>query len=137
MAIYGTGTYLPTAEFAFHRRYITQVGFGFGPSISAIQSGPNFYFTDTSNPVVHVRANFHPSLWGSRSNALTLPYVLKDWWLIIDPSPTPLPLNFTMNFTYNLTPLHPTLLIYIPGWSNFYFYDIPPSPVGYWLPDLP
>lgn len=137
MAIHGVGTYLPTEEFSLPRRYITQVGFGFGPMISWTQASGNFVFTDTSNPIVHVVANFHPSVWGTRNYPLTLPYVLDDWYLLIDPSPTPLALNFTMNFSYNLTPLQPSLLIYIPGWTNFYYFSIPPSPPGYWLPDLP
>lgn len=132
MSVLGTFTYVPQAKFSLTRTYVQKVAFGFGPSVGWTQSGGDFYFTDTSNPIVHVRANFNPSFWSVNSNGFTLDYLLNDWYLIIDPDPTPRALNATMIYGYETGTTIPYIYTLIAGWTNLYRFNTPPAPTGYW-----
>jgi len=136
MAVHGLQSFLNGAGFAVPRSLIPRVGFGFGPSVSISQSANHFVFTDTSNPSVHVVATLHPTLWGARSYPLTLDHMLVDWWLLVDPNPNPQDLNVSLYWGYNVHPLKPDLLIFISGWTNFYYFNTPAMPSTYWLPPL-
>lgn len=137
MPVLGTGSFLPNSGFAFTRPYVMFVEFGFGPGVTHVGSGPNFYFTDGSNPNIHVVANLKPSLFALRTNSLTLDYVLVDWWLLIDPNPNPQPLNYNVLYRFDPTTHRPGISIYVAGWSVMYRFPIPLQPQPYWLPSLP
>lgn len=137
MPILGTVSYVPDPKYSFTRRYITQVAFGFGPGVIRTGSDNEFVFTPGVGSPVHVVANLKPTLWGTRSDMYQLDSMLVDWYLLVDPSPTPQPLNLTIQFAYDFVVPRPTVYFFIAGWSQWYYYPIPPSPPGYWLPDLP
>src|SRR6187551_3294108 len=94
MTIYGTPYFPKGASFAVPRSHLYRVCFGFGSAVGVSGSGPNFVFNDLINTQNHVICNLHPTLWGSRAYPLTLDHMIDDWWLIVDPNPNPLPLNF-------------------------------------------
>lgn len=136
MTIYGVGNYQPSPSFAFPRRYITQVVFGFGAVLSVTGTGPNWVFQDAGDPNNRVHIDLHPTIWGSRNYPLSLDHAMDSWYLTYGPPPTPLPLNFNMMIRYDLFPGQPSLTIWLTGAFNWFAYPIPPSPSGYWLPDL-
>lgn len=137
MAIYGTPTYFPHAKFVVPKSYLPRVLFGFGPSVGITQAANVFRFDDLTNPVVHVHCTLNPDLWSSRAYARTMDYMIIDWYLIVDPNPSPQPLNFNVYWGYNVHPLKPDLIIYIAGWTNLYAFPTPPMYPGYWQPPLP
>jgi hypothetical protein len=135
MPIYGFQTNNPSAGFAFPRSYIHQVTFGFNAGALFAQSGGDFFITDGTNPIVHVVCNFRSNFWTWNSNAYTLGYVLKDWWALTDPSPTPLPVDFSLYFSIDPVTLRRELFLFLAGWTHRYTFVLPPAPPDYWQPD--
>lgn len=135
MPIYGTPTYNPSGRFAFPRSYPSKIMFGFGVGAAITQSANEFYITDTTNPIVHVVCNFQPNFWPYSSNGYTLDWIIKDWWLIIDPNPAPQNLNFNFHFHYYVPDKEWELQVWLAGFTTRYTFDLP----GSWspLPPLP
>lgn len=136
MSVHGVLSCLPTPGFGFNRNYITKVVFGFGAGAVNTGTPPNFYFTDTTNPVVHIVANLQPGIFAVNSNSWTLDHVLKDWWLIIDPNPAPQPINVYVDFDYDPGDHRPMIFIRVLGWTTYYRFPIPPAPPGWWRAPL-
>lgn len=137
MAIYGTPSYYPGPKFVVPKSYLPSVLFGFGASVGITQTLNQFRFDDLVNTQNHVYCNLNPDLWSGRAYARTMDYMIVDWWLIVDPNPSPLPLNFNVYWGYNVHPMKPDLIIYLPGFSTLYPFSTPPMYPGYWQPPLP
>lgn len=133
MAVFGLGNYPKGATFTAPKSHINRVRFGFGASVGITGTPPNFTFNDLVATQNHVICNLHPSLWGDRAYALTLDHMIDDWWLLVDPNPDPIPLNFFCNWDFNATTGKPELLIWIPGMTTWYDFTLPPMYPGYWL----
>jgi len=134
MPVLGTPTYAQSGKFAFPRSFIKNVNFRFGANALFTQSEGNFFITDGNNPIVHVVCNYQPNFWLWSSNTYTLDYVLKDWWVLVDPDPTPQPLNFDYGWWINPTSKVPELVLSLSGFSHEYPYALPPAPPSYWKP---
>lgn len=134
MPVLGTPTYLPSGQFAFPRPYAEQVTFHFGPGAIIVQSVNEFFITDGGNPNVHVVCNWLPEFWATSSNRYTIDHLLVDWYLLIDPSPTPLALNFTLTWFKDPVTIKPELFIGLPTANTRYTFALPPAPPGYWTP---
>jgi len=132
--ILGTPTYLPAGQFAFPRPYVEQVTFHFNSGVSFAQSDNEFFITDGSNPNVHVVCNWLPEFWATSSNRYTIDHCLVDWWLLIDPSPTPLPLDFTLTYFIDPVTIKPELFIGVAAATTRYSFALPPAPADYWTP---
>lgn len=135
MAIYGFQTNNPDAKFGFARSYIHQITFGFGVGASFAQTDNDFIVTDTTNPIVHVKARFNPRFWTWSSNCYTLDFLMLDWWLYVDPSPVPIPLAFSVYYGIDPVTLRPEAFVFIAGWTQRYKFILPPPPPHYWQPD--
>lgn len=134
MTVHGTLTGVPSNEFAFPRPYVEQLIFYFGAGAIIAQTGREFLITDGFNPTVHVVCNFLTGFWGTNSNRYTLDRCIEDWYLLIDPSPTPLPLDFTVRYLLDATNLKPSILVGLVGATTLYKYNMPPPPSDYWTP---
>lgn len=137
MPIFGSAAYVPGGQFNFPRSYVYRVTFGFGAGAIITPSGGNFYITDGTNPIVHVVCNFRPNAWAWSSNVYSLDYLIEDWWLIIDPNPNPLPLNFALYYQVWTADNIPELAINIAGATTRYENAMPDAPPGYWKPPPP
>jgi hypothetical protein len=134
LPIHGTPTYAPNGEFAFPRPYVKQITFRLGSNALFSQSNEQFYITDGNTGFNHIIVNFIPGLFGSNSNRYTIDHCIVDWWLIVDPSPTPIPLNFEFGYYGGASFNGPGLILTLPGWSTLYSFQLPPPPPGYWTP---
>lgn len=133
MPVYGSVAYVPNGRFSFKRAYIDNIVFRFGEGALFSHSDGEFVVTDSLNPNVHVVCNLYPNLWAWNSNGYTLDYVLKDWWLLIDPDPTPLPLPTNVVYVFNQTNLKRELWIGLSDATTSYPFALPPAPPDYWL----
>lgn len=134
MTILGTPTYTPHAKFWINRGYVQRFAFGFNVGAGIVQTGNSFEITDTTNPIVHVHCKIKADWWAWSSNGYTLDFIVEDWWLIIDPSPTPLPLNFTLTHWWDAPTGKMGVLLYLPGSTHQYPQILPVPPPGYWWP---
>lgn len=134
MTILGARTFVPSEQFSFPRHYLHQITFLFGAGALIAQSGGDFFITDGANPSVHVVCNFEPAFWNASTNGYTINWIVKDWYLLVDPSPTPLPLNFGMEYALTVPDRHPEMLVGILGWTTRYSFLLPPTPSTDWLP---
>lgn len=132
--ILGTVTYVPQPKFWFNRAYIRRFAFGFNVGAAIVQTGNVFEITDTTNPIVHVHCKLRDDFWDWSSNSYTLDHVVEDWWLIIDPSPTPLPLNFILSHWWNAPDAKLGILLYLAGSTHQYPVTLPFSDPTYWFP---
>lgn len=130
MAVYGSMVCHPLGQFSFPRAYATRVVFGFGAGAIITHTDGDFFVTDGTNPIVHVVARFKNNFWDYSSNGYSLDWILDDWWLLLDPSPTPIPLNLTIDFQYNETDFVWEIFLWISGWTTRYEFDLP----GEWQP---
>lgn len=136
MTILGTRSYAPLAQTAFPRPYVVGVRFRFGAGATFDQDDGDFYITDSINPWVHVVCNFLPTFWVWDNNGYTLDHIIKDWWLILDPDPTPQALNFGTELFFNPADLNYWLAVGVIGWTTEYDFALPPAPLDYWRPGL-
>lgn len=134
MAIYGTATYLPSGRWAFPRPYIVQVTFGFGAGAIITHSDNEFFITDGTHPTTHVVCNFIPGLFASNSNRYTLDRCIVDWYALEDPSPTPIPVPFFLQYSIDPVTIEPELFLSLSGWTDRYTVPLPAPPADYWSP---
>jgi len=130
MAIYGAMACHPQGVFSFPRAYITRVVFGFDSGAIITHSDGDFFITDGTNPIVHVVCNFKPNFWHYSSNGYSLDWIVKDWYLLLDPSPTPIPLSFNVDFQFYAPDKVWELFIHLDSWTVRYPVALP----GTWLP---
>jgi len=119
---------------AFPRPYVEQFTFGFGVGAIFTHSNEQFYVTDGTHPTTHVVANLLPGFWDTNSNRYTIDHVVVDWWAIEDPSPTPIPVNFNLEYRIDPVTIKPELFLTIAGWTTRYTFPLPPAPSNYWTP---
>lgn len=134
MPIVGSPTYQPQGQFAFPRTYVKQLTFGFASNALVVNTNEDFYVTDLTSGIIHVVANFAPEFWAASSNRYTLDFILEDWWLIVDPSTIPQPLNFFMKFQVDPVTGANEIFIYLTGWTTRYTTPLPSYNEEYWTP---
>jgi hypothetical protein len=132
--ILGTPTYLPQAKFWINRGYVQRFAFGFGANAIIVQLGNEFIITDGNNPIVHVYCKVKADWWVWSSNGYTLDFIVEDWWLQIDPSPTKLPLNYTLTHWWDAPTGKMGVLLYLAGSTEQYEMTLPVPPPTYWWP---
>jgi len=134
VAVIGFPTYLPSPLFAFPRPYVDQVTFHFNAGVTFVQSDNDFVITDGANPNVHVRATFLPEFWATSSNRYTIDHLLVNWWVYVDPSPTPIPIDFTVTYFIDPVTIKPEIFVGVPAATTRYTFPLPPAPPDYWTP---
>jgi hypothetical protein len=133
MTILGTASYAQGPGYAFPRPYVAGIRFRFGPSVTFTHSDNEFIATDSLHPWVHVICNWYENFWEWHNNGYTIDHILTDWWLILDPDPTPQALNYGMGFEFRPTTLDYVVAIGVLGGTIEYDFPLPPAPSDYWL----
>lgn len=128
----GTGSYYPSAKFAFPRSYVAKVvchsaGFLLTQDVNKF----TLDFRPTYPSVYHWTFDLYWWLWSS--NVRSLDHIITESYYVNEPDPTQIPLNFglywvryppdnlpTVRFAPNLSSVEPV------------FFDLPTYPPGYW-----
>lgn len=130
----GTGTFLPSARFAFPRSYVYEIVIArYGDTIT--QAGMTFTIhAPPPDPTVAIIVfNSRLGVWSS--NRLTLDFCVEEFYALAGGVPPQIPLNYTLKFA--ISPLtNRTCLTFewftgLPDWQRFALTS-PGSP--YWLP---
>jgi len=130
----GTGTFLPSAKFAFPRSYIYEIVIArYGDTIT--QSGMTFTIHAVPPDLTTATIVFD-SLFGIwSSNKRTLDYCVKEFYYQVGGVGTQNPLPFTLSYTLSPFTQRPCLRFEWSGGSpDFQRFALVPAPADYWLP---
>ncbi len=130
----GTGTFIPSAGFAFPRSYVNEIVIArYGDTIT--QAGMTFTIHAVP-PDPTVAIIVFDSLFGIwSSNGRTLSYCVKEFYALAGGVPPQIPLPFTLEYALSPFTLRPALLFrWFTGSPDYQRFQLVPSPPNYWLP---
>lgn len=130
----GTGTFLPSAKFAFPRSYIYEIVIArYGDTIT--QSGMTFTI-HAIPPDPTIAIIVFDSLFGVwSSNKRTLDYCVKEFYYLAGGLPPQNPLPFTLSYTLSPLTGRPCLQFeWSSGTPDFQRFALVSQPPNYWLP---
>jgi len=130
----GVGTFSPNGHFAFPRSYVYRVVFS-DILLPLTSPGPSFVFNPSIVPTDHYHITFRPNFWVWSSNRWTLDHIISDCFRTVDPSPTQIPVDFTLSYVPP-DATHPPRLVFRPFGvvTPDVSYSMPAQPLNYWLP---
>lgn len=130
----GSGTYSPSAGFAFPRSYIYEIVIArYGDTISQLGMTFTIHAPPPDPTVAIVVFDSLFGIWSS--NGRTLSYCVKEFYALVGGVGPQIPLNFSLSYGKSPFTQRPALLfewyVGIPDWQRF---SLVPQPLDYWLP---
>jgi len=130
----GTGTFLPSARFAFPRSYVYEIAIArYGDTLT--QAGMTFTIhAPPPDPTVLIIV-FDSRLGVWTSNRLTLDFCVKECYVLAGGVPPQIPLNYSLSYGLNPLTDHPALLFeWFLGTPDFQTVKLVQQNPNYWLP---
>ncbi len=130
----GTGTFSPTAKFAFPRSYVYRLLIA-RHGLTLAQTGSTWLFINPPpEPTVGVLV-IDPAFWAWNSNGRSLDHIVTDFYYVVPPDPTQHPLNFSLAYGSDPVKNQPALFFdWFSGAPDFQTFTLPAQPSNYWLP---
>lgn len=132
MPVLGVGSYIPAPKFAFPRSYLRGIRLAFNSDAVIVWAGAQVDFLDPPSGV-DGRIIFDPRLIVWSSNSYSLDFCVIESWFRIPPSPSQLPLDFTLEWFDQ--PSFGRYIVFEPFGSvgsGTFLHDLPGAPPSYW-----
>lgn len=131
----GAGTFYPSAKYSMPRSYVFGVWLSFDAGSSVVWSGNEVSFVDPSG-TVSGKISLLPEFFAWNSNVYTLDFLIIESWYSVAPSPTEIPLPFSLQPYRDPLDGKP-YIVYAPfgiTGSSAFKHALPPAPPSYWRP---
>jgi len=102
-----------------------------------VQSANQFFFPGPVLPNEDYYITVHPDFWDWHSRMWSIEKVVLYTWRVVNPDPTEIPVNYSLQYFFSQDALGAHLL-YIPYSVSTppRYFSLPPPASGYWLPPL-